>query len=317
MDASRPAAGTINTTKEFTSMTDHLTKINEPVQEPGGFVTSQDGTEIHYRQYGQGPGLVVLHGAMETGQSHAQLAQALASQFTVTLPDRRGRGLSESNGKDYNMRKEIEDLEALLRQTGSRIVFGVSSGALICLQAALELSSIQKMAIFEPPLFFDRSFPTAVLRQCDAQLAQGKLDGALVTGMKGAQMGPPIFNRMPDWLLRVLVRPMIASEEKKAGPGEMTMLRLAPTLHNDFSLAVEMSETLERFRSIALDVFLLGGSQSPAYLKDALDALEKTLPSVQRVEFAGLNHGASGNTDRGGRPDLVAAELRRFFCSID
>ena len=68
-----------------------------------GSVTSKDGTTIGYRQLGQGPGLVVLHGAMESAQSHTQLAVALASSFTVYLPDRRGRGLSGPFGKDHRL----------------------------------------------------------------------------------------------------------------------------------------------------------------------------------------------------------------------
>ncbi|HLY30190.1 MAG TPA: alpha/beta hydrolase, partial [Ktedonobacterales bacterium] len=57
-----------------------------------GFVTSKDGVTIGYRQLGHGPGVVLLHGAMETAQSHMQLATAMADAFTVYLPDRRGRG---------------------------------------------------------------------------------------------------------------------------------------------------------------------------------------------------------------------------------
>ena len=57
-------------------------------------VISADGTLIGYRQLGQGPGLVLVHGAMESAQSHMQLAEALADTFTVYLPDRRGRGMS-------------------------------------------------------------------------------------------------------------------------------------------------------------------------------------------------------------------------------
>ena len=58
------------------------------------FVTSSDGTTIGYRQLGHGPGVVVLHGAMESAQSHMQLADSVSSSFTVYLPDRRGRGMS-------------------------------------------------------------------------------------------------------------------------------------------------------------------------------------------------------------------------------
>jgi len=41
--------------------------------------------------------------------------------------------------------------------------------------------------------------------------------------------------------------------------------------------------------------------------------LEELLPQAKRIEFAGLGHGASGNANRGGKPKLVAQELRRFF----
>ncbi len=77
-----------------------------------------------------------------------------------------------------------------------------------------------------------------------------------------------------------------------------------------------MAETLERFRAVQTEVLLLGGSKSPAYLKIALDALEKVLPHVQRIEFPGLNHGGSSDassTNRGGKPEQVAQALRQFF----
>lgn len=278
-----------------------------------GFVTSKDGTTIGYRQLGHGPGLVLLHGAMESAQSHIQLAESLADAFTVYVPDRRGRGLSGPHGKDYSVQEEIEDIEALLTKTDAHNVFGVSSGGIICLQAALTLPTIHKAVIYEPPLFMNDSVPTAILTRFDQEMAQGKVEDALVTGMQGAQMGPPIFNVMPHWLLKLLTRMAMAQEDKRVKDDYVPMRALAPTLHYDFHLVAEMSGNLERFRAIDAEVLLLGGSQSPDYLKAALNTLEKILPRVTRIEFPGLNHGSSGNTDRGGQPEKVAQELRRFF----
>jgi hypothetical protein len=144
-------------------------------------------------------------------------------------------------------------------------------------------------------------------------MAQGKVVSALVTAMKGSQMGPPVFNVMPRWLLELLTKMMTASEEKKAKADDVTMRMLASTLHSDFQLSVETKGALESFKAIRADVLLLGGSKSPAYFKGALDALEKVLPHAKRTEFPGLNHGASGNANRGGKPKLVAQELRQFF----
>src|SRR5262245_51921839 len=98
-----------------------------------GSVTSRDGTTIGYRRLGDGPGLVILHGSLSTGYYHLQLAQALADDFTVYLPDRRGFGLSGPFSKDDGVQEDVEDLDALLTKTGAQNVFGVSAGAIISL----------------------------------------------------------------------------------------------------------------------------------------------------------------------------------------
>jgi pimeloyl-ACP methyl ester carboxylesterase len=278
-----------------------------------GAVVSKDGATIGYRQLGRGPGLVVLHGAMESAQSHMQLAEALADTHTVYLPDRRGRGLSGPYRSGDVVSQEVEDMDALLTKTGAHDVFGVSSGAIISLQAALTLPAIHRAAIFEPPLMFDGSAPTAWLTRFDNEMAQGKVAAAMITGMKGAEMGPPMLNLIPRWLLERMTTMMMASEDKKASDDDVTMKMLAPTLHYDFQLVIEMEGALENFSALRAEVRLLGGSKSPAYLTRAVDALEKVLPHVTRVEFPGLGHEASGNTDRRGHPERVAQELRRFF----
>ena len=278
-----------------------------------GAAISKDGTTIGYRQLGRGPGVVILHGAMESSQSHMQLAEALADTYTVYLPDRRGRGLSGPYGSGYGVWEDVDDMDALLRKTGAHYVFGVSSGAIIWLQAALALPTIRKAVIFEPPLPINGSLPTDFVQRYEREIAQGEVAAALVSAMKGTQMGPPIFNIIPRGLLERLTRTMMASEEKNAGNDDVTMRMLAPTLHYDFQLATEMEGALERFKAIRAEVLLLGGSKSPAYLKAGLDALQKVLPHVTRVELSGVGHGATGNSNRGGRPERVGQVLRQFF----
>ncbi len=280
------------------------------------YITSKDGITIGYRQLGHGPGVVMLHGAMESAASHMQLAAALADAFTIYLPDRRGHKLGVPFVKDYGMQKEVEDLDALLTKTGAHNVFGVSAGGLISLQAALTLPSIHKTAVYEPALIVNGSVSTALLPRYDREIAQGKVAAALVTGMQASQLGPPIFNLIPRWLLERLTTMGMEQEDKQARAGDITMRMLAPTLHYDFQLIAEMADKLESFRAIRTEVLLLGGSKSPAWLKVALDALEKVLPNVKRVEFPGLDHGGSSdpsNMNRNSQPEVVAQELRRFF----
>ena len=278
-----------------------------------GYVTSKDGTRIGYRQYGHGPGIVLVQGTMGTAHNFMQLAESLADAFTVYVPDRRGRGLSDPTGNAYSIQKEVEDLKAILAQTGTHSIFGLSSGAIISLQAALTLSAIHKLAIFEPPLFLDGAVPTALIARYEKEMRQGRVAAALITGMKAGQFGPPIFNAMPRWLLESLTNIMMKSEDKNGSGGYVPMRQLASTLHNDFQLVNEMSDKLPSFAAVKTEVLLLGGSKSPSYLKVALDGLEKVLSNAKRVELAGLDHAAAWNTDRGGKPEVVAQALRGFF----
>ena len=288
-----------------------------PAKAPGNItissVTSKDGTTIGYRQLGRGPGLVILHGTAESSLSHIELAEALADSNIVYLPDRRGRGLSGPYGSGYGVAKEVEDLDAILMKTAAHDVFGVSAGAIVSLHAVRTLSSIHKLAIFEPPFILNGSPSTAFLARYDREIAEGNVPAALITAMKGSEMGPAFFRAMPHWLMEPLTKHMIAREDRKAKAGDVTMRMLAPTLHYDFQLITESTGPLERFKDIRCELLLLGGTKSPKYLHTAVAALANVFPRARLVTFNGLGHEASGNANQWGKPEQVARELRAFF----
>ena len=282
-----------------------------------GTVASQDGAIIGYRQYGQGPGLMLVQGAMGSAQNFSYLAEILSDAFTVYVPDRRGRGLSPlPYREDHTIQRDVEDLEALLVQTDTHRVFGLSSGAAIALAAAIGSKTIQKLAVYEPPLFANHPLPTAQLARFDKAFAQGNLAAALSAAGKAVKL-VPILNYMPNWLLTFLTNRIMVSEEKQPKGDNLTMRELALSLPYDMRDVSEVHGALERWSAIQAEVLLLGGTKSPAYLRADLDALEKVLPRAKRVEFSGLGHAAAWNYDKqrnpDGKPELVAQDLRRFF----
>lgn len=296
------------------------TQTRQAAQLTTGSVISRDGTRIGYLRAGAGPAVVLLHGSMESASSHTQLALALADAFTVYLPDRRGHGTTGPWGPGYGIRTEVEDLEAVLAESGARLVFGVSSSGLIALEAARTLPAIAKVAVYEPALLMgDGTRYTQWLSRFDQEMAQGKTAAALITSMHGLGLAPPTFRLMPRRLLEALTSMAMKSEDKKAAAGAPTMRSLAPTLHCEGTLLAEMAGSTDTFGDVPAEVLLLGGSKGLPYLKPALAALEQTLPHSQRVELPGLDHGGSGDpssTNRGGKPEIVATELRRFFTGL-
>ncbi len=277
-----------------------------------GSVRSADGTTIGYRQLGSGPGILLIHGAVSSSQLFMKFGTALSDAFTVYMPDRRGRGLSGPFGDNYGMQKEVEDVDALLKRTDTHNVFGLSLGALIALQAALDLPSIHKAALYEPTLV---ETPTlSFLPRFDREIAEGKVAEAMVTFVKNfaQQFEKKLL------LLSILPRPLLVRffsfylrrDAKNVKGDDVPFQEILPTFHFDTQLVSEMRGTRERFRAVRAEVLLLGGSRSPPSTKRLLDDLTEVLPNAKHVELLGLDH--EGPIDRA-HPEPVAQELRRFF----
>jgi len=278
-----------------------------------GAVTSKDGTTIGYRQMGSGPGLILVHGGMQSAENFMKLASALAGTFTVVVPDRRGRGLSGRYGEDYTIRKAVEDMQALLAETGTHNVFGLSAGAVVAIESALALPEIRRLAVYEPPLPVDDGFPLYWVPRYEQEMARGDSASAMITVMQGLG-DTSVFSKLPRFVVLPLVRSMLNAQDKEAKQGIVTLKSLLPTMRYEVQMINTMEHTVEDYKDMQADVLLLGGSKSADYLKRALNRLEDILPHVRRIEFAGFDHIAA---DNGGHPERVAEELLRFFAAPD
>src|SRR4051812_26726028 len=121
-------------------------------------VKSADGTSLAFETMGHGPPLILVGGAFcgrSAKASGTPLAAHLASHFTVRSYDRRGRGDS-GDTPPYAVDREIEDLAALIEVGGApALVYGMSSGAVLALEAATRGLRIAKLALYEPPLILE------------------------------------------------------------------------------------------------------------------------------------------------------------------
>jgi pimeloyl-ACP methyl ester carboxylesterase len=277
-------------------------------------VVSVDGTEIGYEIRGSGPGVVLVHGAMGTAYNFRDLADALAPHLTVVLPDRRGRGSSGEGRSPYGLAREVEDLDAVVRATGAEGVFGLSSGGVIALWRSLGIPAVRTLAVYEPPLFANAAdLPRRDLEVFDRAIADGRVATALVAGMKVGQFAPKIMDAVPTPVLSWLVGLGLRREVTHPPTGYAPMADLGRALANDFAVLREVTGRARELADLPVPVLALGGSRSQPYLKRSLDVLMATVPSAQRVELAGLDHGSAWNADRRGKPAAVAAELMRWF----
>src|SRR5262245_62654725 len=122
-------------------------------------ISSRDGTTIAYDLAGGGPAVILVGGAFCDRSFAGPLAALLQQDFTVISYDRRGRGDS-GDTPPYRVHREVEDLAALIETVGgSAHLYGVSSGAILALETAVQGHPARSLALGEPPYQVERQRP--------------------------------------------------------------------------------------------------------------------------------------------------------------
>src|SRR5690349_9740352 len=263
-------------------------------------VTSADGTTIGYRQIGNGPGLIVVHGGARASHHYLRLAELLSNSYTVYLPDRRGRGLSGPKGEDYSITREVEDLRVLVQKTNAHMLFGHSAGGFIALEATMALP-IHKLALYEPAISIDGSVDFRWIDPVEKAFARNDGAAAFVIFAKGLHLS--WITELPFWFWYPLAKLMLHDPEGQE------MVSLLPTVIWEAKEIQRFDSTYQRYRSLSADTLLLNGSKSPAYLRNILPILANTIPHTKHIELSGLNHNAPDQD----APERIAVELKRFF----
>jgi alpha/beta hydrolase family protein len=282
-----------------------------------GRATAPDGTTIGWLSVGEGPGLVIVHGSMQSARSQLDLARLLAPHHEVHLMQRRGRRLSGPypDSPPYTG-VEVGDVATVLAATGARAVFAISSGALIALRAALAVAGLDRAIAFEPPLSVRGSVRLDQLDRFQTELAAGDLPGAMVTARLAAEMGPSFMARLPRSWLKAMTRRMLTSRKAQGSEDEPSVRELAQALRVDLAIVAENADRLDDFAAIRIPTVLMDGTRTRPYLRTAVAALAGVIPGARRVSLDGTNHGVTQNRDQWGRPGRIAPAILEALAGV-
>lgn len=254
-------------------------------------VISKDGTTIAFDQLGEGPAVILISGASVSRSDNAPLATLLAQHFTVINYDRRGRGDSGDTAP-YAVEREIEDVEALIKEAGgSAFVYGISSGAVLALEAAASGLNVKKLALYEPPFMVDNSGP----RPPGDHKAQ--LSEMISSGRRG--------DAVEFFITKVVGLPAEFATQARNEPWWAATENLAHTLVYDATIMGDYSLPRKRFASVTIPTLVIDGEKSDVRLRHAALAVAETLPNVQHRTLEGQTHDVA--------PETLAPVLDEFF----
>ena len=240
-----------------------------------GKTRSTDGTEIAYWTAGEGPPLVLVHGITSTHLTFDELLPHLNAHRTVTVYDRRGRGLSGDSSGQYDFSAEFDDLLAVLDAAGAEHtdLFAHSFGAYIAIGAAeRDMKSAIRRMVFYSPGFGDQ-YPEATLAHIDELVASDQRDEALrvllieIIGMTTDEVD--FMQRSPAWAARIDSVHTVARECRA---------------DRDFSVDEE------RLGALWTPVLVISGETNPPNKQAVASRLASFLPSATLKTLTGEGH---------------------------
>lgn len=253
-------------------------------------VRSADGADIAMTRTGQGPALVLVEpaGHHRGFSAFAGLAPLLRSDFTVVTYDRRARGAS-TNTAPYDVRREVEDLAAVIEAVGGPAhVHGYSSGALLAIQAVVHGLPVRRLTLLEPPLDDDTEAQSAFTAELRVRLERDGNEAALAFFLES-------------------IMPPAMIEGMRGGPEWQAMAAVADTLVHDCLLGEATSTAT--LAAVDVPTLVLDSRQSTDDLTGMAAHVANHIPRAQHRTLPGGWHGVDDH--------VLATELRTFLLATD
>jgi pimeloyl-ACP methyl ester carboxylesterase len=114
-----------------------------------------NGTQIYVRVGGSGSAVILIHGFGDTGDMWVKLAEELARDHTVVVPDLRGMGLSAKPSDGYDKWNQAADMRAVLETLGIEraAVVGHDIGTMVAYAyAARYRDKTEKLIVMDAPV---------------------------------------------------------------------------------------------------------------------------------------------------------------------
>jgi pimeloyl-ACP methyl ester carboxylesterase len=257
-----------------------------------GGATAADGTFVAFEATGDGPPVVLVHGAASDARQWAAVVPLLAGDHTVVAMDRRGRGASGPLRPGHSLATEYGDVAAVAAAVaggGPVHLVGHSSGARFALHAALRIPHLASLALYEPPP--PEHLDAGVLGSLAAMEAAGDREGILrsyLLDVAGNDGGALAFIRTrPIWPI---------------------MLDNALTLPAELRAVSRYRFDPSAFGALTTPALCLLGEQSGPELAAVAGDIVAALPDARVTILPGQGHGAMFSA-----PRLLASELRALF----
>ncbi len=245
-----------------------------------------DGSVMRYRDLGVGPVLLLVHGWAASGDFFESVADQLAAEFRVVIPDLRAHGATPAGEGPLDIDLLANDLQTLIDtlELNAITALGWSMGATVLWRLIARMGHTR--------------FAGLIIEDMSPRIinTEGWALG-MATGMDSAGSGRAVEAMRHDWPAyaaafapNMFARGRAAREPAMIADIVARLSRRDGDAMADLWLSMASQDLRESLPIMNLPTLVISGARSEAYGPETSRYLVESLPEAQSVTFANSGH---------------------------
>ena len=260
--------------------------------------------QLHFRKFGEGCPLLILHGLYGSGDNWLSIGKAMEPYFSIYLIDQRNHGNSlHSDEHNYNVL--ASDLEQFIKEhkLNKVCIIGHSMGGKVAMNFTLNNpEKVQKLVVIDIAM---RSYSESENNFPQMTIHKKIISGLAALDIEFAETREEIDKQLARYISQKKVRQFLLKNIKRNKSGEFYWGLNINALKSNLHLLLDRIESNNR--SFLGPVLIISGKNSGYIQQEDYNEFQRVFPNAEFAEFN------AGHWIHAEQPDKLIDKLLEFL----
>lgn len=253
--------------------------------------------QLHFREYGEGQPMIIIHGLYGISDNWVNHARILAENYKVYIPDMRNHGQS-GHSNFFNYEVMAEDITEFIEQheIENPVIMGHSMGGKIAMKFALDNPDlVQKLIVI------DMSMRQYNLRAFHSKIINAMLDIDFSKVKSRKEVDDYLAKTIEDARIRLFVMKNLYWTERKTLSWRLNLKAIIENIDAIF-------EGISSQQSFNKPSFFIRGQKSDYVRDEDFDLIKKQFTNSELKTIPNAGHWVQAD-----EPEVFMREIKKFL----